>query len=426
MLPHVLTVARYIEPIPSDTAIPAWAYLPLGVGGLQMPFFNQFQLTCMGQTDGKVNLTQAKETAVQSEMLLKTPRNKTLTGYIVDEPDMTSPGSYIPPLPSRLGPSPMLGPVPTSDSTGPRSGSSTIAAPVASVAGLPEATVPESVSPSTNDLHLSATPTPITPPLVTSVNEPGSGSASIQETTSLSRTFSSFLYGPSSLSPAPTMTSDNPPSLTPQSTPQETIAKSSRNLAPIFGGVLGGIAAAVLTAFLVLRLVRRRRHRRREKEAVFASGSLDWWRRPDEHLHKAGREFTECSTMKAETVRHFHAPAPALHSDLDSVVGSTVGPRRGRPGDVARHVHHGGKLQEVSNVRRVSRSMNCNSWEILCKFNVSGTGCTCTDYLRCHGVQTVAQRARSSSRWTLGLGRRPTYVWRCNGRAQTPASLILL
>ncbi|OJT05760.1 hypothetical protein TRAPUB_3391, partial [Trametes pubescens] len=97
------------------------------------------------------------------------------------------------------------------------------------------------------------------------------------------------------------MTSAIPPSASTQSTSQETIAKSNRNLAPIFGGVLGGVAAAVLAAFLASRLVRRRHRHRREKEAAFASGSLDWWRRP-EHLHNADREFTEGSvTVKAET-----------------------------------------------------------------------------------------------------------------------------
>lgn len=114
-------------------------------------------------------------------------------------------------------------------------------------------------------------------------------------------------------------------SISPQSTPQNQIAKS-RNLAPIFGGVLAGIAVAVLAAYLAIRLVRRRRHRRREKEAVFASGSLDWWRRPNEDLHAAGREFTEGSTVKAETVCYSDdALAKVLHSDAESV-GSTIGP----------------------------------------------------------------------------------------------------
>ncbi|KAL1937593.1 hypothetical protein VTO73DRAFT_13088 [Trametes versicolor] len=86
---HALNCAEpvnqaYIEAIPSDTAIPEWAYLPLGA-------------------DGTVDLTQAKEVASH------------------DDSDMTSPGSYIPPLQSTGGASPMLTFSPTSASTPSRS-----------------------------------------------------------------------------------------------------------------------------------------------------------------------------------------------------------------------------------------------------------------------------------------------------------------
>ncbi|KAL1939755.1 hypothetical protein VTO73DRAFT_9788 [Trametes versicolor] len=235
-------------------AIPEWAYLPLGA-------------------DGKVDLTQAREAASQNE------------------PDMTSPGSYISPLQSAGGASPVPTFAPTSDSTAPRPGSFTVATPTASSA-LSEAAVPVPSPTSTAILAISSVPATITH---SEIITPTSASSPTQETESHPSASNSVLQGAASFVPSSTVVTLH--SISPQSTPQNQIAKS-RNLAPIFGGVLGGIAVAVLAAYLATRLIRRRR---REKEAAFASGSLDWWRRPNGDLHHAGREFAEGSTVKAET-----------------------------------------------------------------------------------------------------------------------------
>lgn len=70
--------------------------------------------------------------------------------------------------------------------------------------------------------------------------------------------------------------------------------------------------AVILVVCIFLYLARRRR-RRREKEAMLASGPLDWWRQTDILPRLMNREPSESSTIKAD-VSGCPAPSAGMHT----------------------------------------------------------------------------------------------------------------
>ncbi|EIW62158.1 uncharacterized protein TRAVEDRAFT_57241 [Trametes versicolor FP-101664 SS1] len=103
----------------------------------------------------------------------------------------------------------------------------------------------------------------------------------------------------------------------PVSTPGAAAASTHgrSHLGAILGGVFGVIAAVVLVICVLLCLARRRR-RRREKEAMLASGPLDWWRQTDILPRLMKREPSESSTIKADDLDY--------DDDMDTLHATSV------------------------------------------------------------------------------------------------------
>ncbi|KAI0662915.1 hypothetical protein C8Q70DRAFT_1050629 [Cubamyces menziesii] len=70
----------------------------------------------------------------------------------------------------------------------------------------------------------------------------------------------------------------------------------------IIAGAVGGVVLLLIAAFVTLCVVRRRRRRRYAKEALIASGPLEWWMRPGgAPIWHPDPEQSECGTIRPES-----------------------------------------------------------------------------------------------------------------------------
>ncbi|KAI0366419.1 hypothetical protein BV20DRAFT_656095 [Pilatotrama ljubarskyi] len=100
--------------------------------------------------------------------------------------------------------------------------------------------------------------------------------------------------------PVPSAKASGPDSPSPHGAPAVPDNPSRSTLVgPIVGVVSGCLAAIALGAVMAMCVIRRRR-RRRAKEAMLASGPLDWWRRRPHTV--PNREPSERSTVVVDDV----------------------------------------------------------------------------------------------------------------------------
>ncbi|KAI0334899.1 hypothetical protein GY45DRAFT_1367343 [Cubamyces sp. BRFM 1775] len=93
-------------------------------------------------------------------------------------------------------------------------------------------------------------------------------------------------------------------SLPPTSDSMRSARSSSSRLGAIIAGAVGGVVLLLIAAFVALCVVRRRRRRREAKEALIASGPLEWWMRPGGApiWHPdPDPEQSECRTIRPES-----------------------------------------------------------------------------------------------------------------------------
>ncbi|KAI0829328.1 hypothetical protein BC628DRAFT_1124252 [Trametes gibbosa] len=263
---------------PGKTAIPIWAYLPLG-------------------GDDKVDLDGAQ--AVAQEHL---PDITTTGSVSVQTPPSTKQSSPPPPqsFPPQPGPSSLpLTPPLSFSNTAADTKTTFLDNSVTHANQTPPTGVPGRTDHPDVDPALSAAAATSFPSPSTGVSPPGVlPSLSSESTPPVGASDTGYsTINPTSPSVSPNV-ADLPNKPVSGETAQNTSSQSS-SLGPILGGVFGAVAVAIAIALSVCLLRRRRRHR--AEEAILTGDSLDWWRRPEANQPPpAYREPSESSTIRED------------------------------------------------------------------------------------------------------------------------------